>query len=96
MSDLESDLVVLFENEDWQRPLFEVLDMRGVPYEKFDLKAAVFDGAAVPRGKLYFNQASPECVCAESAAGGAVHFGVAQKSGDSWGAGDQWGGGVCV
>ena len=36
------DLVVLFKNETWQQPLFDVLDQRGIPYEKYDLKSAAF------------------------------------------------------
>ena len=30
------DLVVLFENEAWQQPLFDVLDQREISYEKYD------------------------------------------------------------
>lgn len=53
------DLVVLFENEAWQQPLFDVLDRRGVTYGKYDLKSAAFGGHDLPKAKLYFNQASP-------------------------------------
>lgn len=53
------DLVVLYENEEWQRPLFDVLDDRGVDYAKFDLKSASFGGGELPNAQLYFNQASP-------------------------------------
>lgn len=53
------DLVVLFENTEWQRPLFEALEHRGVRFERFDLKRAAFDVDAAPRARLYFNQASP-------------------------------------
>jgi hypothetical protein len=53
------DLVVLYEHPEWQKPLFEVLDRRGVSYEPFDLKQAAFSNVSPPRGRLYFNQASP-------------------------------------
>ncbi|MEN8869366.1 MAG: hypothetical protein ABF380_00885 [Akkermansiaceae bacterium] len=54
-----TDLVVLFENEEWQQPLFDVLDRRGISYSGFDLKSAAFNGGDLPQAKLYFNQASP-------------------------------------
>ena len=53
------DLVVLYEHPEWQKPLFEALDARGVPYGTFDLKRGCFDPDAVPEAPLYFNQASP-------------------------------------
>ena len=53
------DLVVLFENEAWQQPLFDVLDQREISYEKYDLKSAAFGGHDLPKARLYFNQASP-------------------------------------
>lgn len=53
------DLAVLFENEAWQQPLFDVLDHRGLNYAKIDLKSAAFGGHEIPEAKLYFNQASP-------------------------------------
>jgi glutathione synthase/RimK-type ligase-like ATP-grasp enzyme len=53
------DLVVLFENEAWQKPLFDVLDRREISYEKYDLKSAAFGGHDLPKARLYFNQASP-------------------------------------
>ena len=46
-----TDLVVLYENEAWQRPLFDVLDQRGVSYAKYDLKSAAFGGHEVPNAK---------------------------------------------
>ena len=54
-----TDLAILFENEDWQRPLFDVLDQRGLSYYKYDLKSAAYGGDELPAAKLYFNQASP-------------------------------------
>lgn len=54
-----TDLVVLFENEEWQQPLFDALDRRGTSYSRFDLKSAAFNGGDLPQAKLYFNQASP-------------------------------------
>lgn len=59
MSHPVPDLAILFENEDWQEPLFAVLEGRGLSYQKVDLKAAAFGGDEPPRAKLYFNQASP-------------------------------------
>ncbi len=54
-----TDLAILFENETWQQPLFDVLDKRGLSYIKYDLKSAAFGGHDLPEAKLYFNQASP-------------------------------------
>ncbi|MGK0188815.1 MAG: glutathione synthase/RimK-type ligase-like ATP-grasp enzyme [Verrucomicrobiales bacterium] len=54
-----TDLAILFENEAWQQPLFDVLDTRGLSYTKYDLKSAAFGGHDCPAAKLYFNQASP-------------------------------------
>jgi glutathione synthase/RimK-type ligase-like ATP-grasp enzyme len=56
---MHHDLVVLFEHPEWQKPLWAALEHRGVRYAPFDLKQAAFDPDAVPRAKLYFNQASP-------------------------------------
>lgn len=55
----DPDLVVLYENETWQQPLFEVLEQRGIAYEKYDLKSAAFGGSDLPKPRLYFSQASP-------------------------------------
>lgn len=54
-----ADLVVLYEHPDWQRPLFNALEARGVSFLPLDLKTAAFDVDLVPAAKLYFNQASP-------------------------------------
>ncbi|MFN7131400.1 MAG: RimK family alpha-L-glutamate ligase [Myxococcales bacterium] len=53
------DLVVLFEHPEWQKPLFAALEKRGIDFAPFDLKAASFDSASLPAGRLFFNQASP-------------------------------------
>jgi hypothetical protein len=53
------DLVVLFEHPEWQKPLWAVLERRGVRYAAVDLKRAAFDPDAVPEAAVYFNQASP-------------------------------------
>lgn len=53
------DLIVFFEHPEWQKPLWAALDKRGVDYLPFDLKTAAFDPDALPKAKLYFNQASP-------------------------------------
>ncbi len=55
----DTDLAILFENEAWQQPLFDVLDRRGLSYSKIDLKSAAFGNHEPPRARLYFNQASP-------------------------------------
>src|SRR5260370_19421449 len=56
---MRHDLVVLFEQPEWQRPLFSALERRGVQFGRFDLKHAAFDPDSVPEAPLYFNQASP-------------------------------------
>ena len=56
---LTTDLAILYENEEWQQPLFDVLDKRQLSYTKIDLKSAAFDCHEFPTAKLYFNQASP-------------------------------------
>jgi glutathione synthase/RimK-type ligase-like ATP-grasp enzyme len=53
------DLVVIHEHPDWQKPLFEALERRGVRYAPFDLKRAAFTNVEGPAARLYFNQASP-------------------------------------
>jgi len=55
----EYDIVVLYENEEWQRPLFDALSALGVNYGKYDLKSNAFDTSQIPKAKVYFNQASP-------------------------------------
>jgi glutathione synthase/RimK-type ligase-like ATP-grasp enzyme len=51
--------VVLHEHPEWQKPLFEELARRKVAFEILDLKNACFSDHDQPRGRLYFNQASP-------------------------------------
>jgi hypothetical protein len=53
------DLVVLHEHPEWQKPLFAVLERRGVSFAPFDVTRAAFSSADPPLAKLYFNQASP-------------------------------------
>jgi glutathione synthase/RimK-type ligase-like ATP-grasp enzyme len=53
------DLVILYEHPEWQKPLFEALERRGVRYTPFDLKQAAFSNVEEPAARLYFNQASP-------------------------------------
>ena len=53
------DLIVLHEHPEWQKPLFEALDRRGVSYAPYDLKRAAFTNVEPPAARLYFNQASP-------------------------------------
>jgi glutathione synthase/RimK-type ligase-like ATP-grasp enzyme len=56
---MPSDLVVLYEHPEWQKPLFAALERRGIAYDAFDLKRAAFSNVESPAAKLYFNQASP-------------------------------------
>jgi len=53
------DVLVLFENEEWQKPLFRALERRGTPYATLDLKRAAFVAGAAPPAPVVFNQASP-------------------------------------
>ena len=53
------DLAVLFEHPEWQKPLWNALDRRGVNYTAVDLKRAAFDPDELPAATLYFNQSSP-------------------------------------
>lgn len=53
------DLVVLFEHPEWQKPLFETLERRGIPYRALDLKEAAWGDRDRAPGRLFFNQASP-------------------------------------
>jgi glutathione synthase/RimK-type ligase-like ATP-grasp enzyme len=54
-----TDLVVLHEHPEWQRPLFAELRRRSVSFRPFDLTAAAFSNVEAPQARLYFNQASP-------------------------------------
>jgi RimK-like ATP-grasp domain len=54
-----ADLAVLFEHPEWQKPLFQALERRGVLYEAVDLKKAAFSDTDASLAPLYFNQASP-------------------------------------
>lgn len=56
---MATDLCVLYEHPEWQKPLLAALERRKVPFAAFDLKSAAFDVDLVPDAKLYFNQASP-------------------------------------
>jgi len=54
-----ADLAVLFEHPEWQKPLFQALERRGIRYAAVDLKKAAFSDTDEPLAPLYFNQASP-------------------------------------
>ena len=54
-----TDLVVIHEHPEWQKPLFAALDRRGIAYAPFDLKHAAFSNIETQAAKVYFNQASP-------------------------------------
>jgi glutathione synthase/RimK-type ligase-like ATP-grasp enzyme len=53
------DLVILHEHPEWQKPLFNALERRGVSFAPYDLTRAAFGNDEPPIAKLYFNQASP-------------------------------------
>jgi glutathione synthase/RimK-type ligase-like ATP-grasp enzyme len=54
-----TDLCIIHEHPEWQKPLFAALDRRGLSWQAFDLKRAAFDIDALPEARLFFNQASP-------------------------------------
>src|SRR5262245_6438139 len=56
---MKPDLAVLFEHPEWQKPLFDALERRGVRFEAVDLKRAAFDVSDPPVADVIFNQASP-------------------------------------
>jgi glutathione synthase/RimK-type ligase-like ATP-grasp enzyme len=56
---MRADLAVLYEHPEWQEPLFQALERRGVSYVPVDLKQAAFSDTDQPLAPLYFNQASP-------------------------------------
>src|SRR5437879_7601334 len=53
------DLIVLHEHPECKKPLLPALQRRGVPFAPFDVTRAAFSNVEPPRGRLYFNQASP-------------------------------------
>lgn len=53
------DLVVIHEHPEWQKPLFQALERRGVRYGAYSVVSAAFSNEDVPKARLYFNQASP-------------------------------------
>lgn len=53
------DLIVIHEHPEWQKPLFEAIERRGIRYAPFDLKQGAFSSVEPPAARLYFNQASP-------------------------------------
>lgn len=55
----ETDLVVIHEHPEWQKPLFAALERRGIAYAPFDVKHAAFSNIESLTAKVYFNQASP-------------------------------------
>ncbi len=55
----KTDVVVIHEHPEWQKPLFAALERRGVAYAAFDVKQAAFSNLESASAKVYFNQASP-------------------------------------
>ena len=53
------DLAVLYEHPEWQKPLFDALERRGLRFAAVDLKKAAFSDTDELLAPLYFNQASP-------------------------------------
>lgn len=56
---IETDVLVLYEHTEWQKPLFAALAQHGVPFEALDLKRAAFVPGDPVAARLVFNQASP-------------------------------------
>lgn len=54
-----SDVLVLYEHPEWQKPLFAALEKKGVRYDTLDLKKAAFVAGDLPAAPVVFNQASP-------------------------------------
>lgn len=50
---------VVYENELWLKPLFEALDVSGIPHEKIDVRDAAFGLLAARKHTLYLNRVSP-------------------------------------
>jgi glutathione synthase/RimK-type ligase-like ATP-grasp enzyme len=59
MPNPSTDLIVIHEHPEWQKPLFAALERRGVRFEPFNVTHAAFNNVEPPRARLYFNQASP-------------------------------------
>jgi glutathione synthase/RimK-type ligase-like ATP-grasp enzyme len=53
------DLIVLHEHPEWQKPLFEALERRGISFLAFNAARAAFSHVNLPAAPLVFNQASP-------------------------------------
>jgi glutathione synthase/RimK-type ligase-like ATP-grasp enzyme len=56
---MSTDLVVLYEHPEWQKPLFAALTRRGIRFAAVDVSSAAFNNVEPPAAALYFNQASP-------------------------------------
>jgi glutathione synthase/RimK-type ligase-like ATP-grasp enzyme len=59
MPNPSTDLIVIHEHPEWQKPLFAALERRGVRFEPYNVTHAAFSNLEAPRARLYFNQASP-------------------------------------
>src|SRR5207249_2042314 len=55
---MRADLAVLYEHPQWQKPLFQALERRGVRYVPVDLEQVAFSDTDEPLAPLYLNQAS--------------------------------------
>jgi glutathione synthase/RimK-type ligase-like ATP-grasp enzyme len=49
----------LYEHPEWQKPLFDALERRRVPFRPFNVAQATFSNVDAFTASLYFNQASP-------------------------------------
>jgi glutathione synthase/RimK-type ligase-like ATP-grasp enzyme len=56
---MRPDVIVIHEHPEWQEPLFEALERRGVAFDVTNVVSASFSNSEAPRTSLYFNQASP-------------------------------------
>ncbi len=59
-STLEKPIGIYYEHPDWFRPLFQQLDVRGVAWQKIDVRTHSFNpSAGAPAYSLVFNRMSP-------------------------------------
>ena len=61
---MEPDLVVIHEHPEWQKPLFQALERRGVSYAPFDLKQAAFSNVDLPARGSISTRPAPAPTCA--------------------------------
>ena len=87
---MEPELVVIHEHPEWQKPLFEALDRRGVAYAPFDLKQAAFSNVDAARGTAVLQPGQSECLRPRAHAGRAAGPGLHADARASRRAGAEW------